>query len=231
MNVAMNASRFTTLIAAVACLPAAADVVATNPTTTVDINSSGSTLTEEIGNVSLNAMNANDNVQVLSYEESQGYSTSGSNPAVDFTPPNTLQTITFTKTSGNFIALSSGAAFVSSGTQGVVTQGNSTLTFNTLVAAVGVMVNRSDVAQVITVDLEGAEDVTFNMQSTGPTGRSFFGYTSDSANIRAVSFNQGLTTNQFGFDDVAFSYSPVPEPGSLALLGLGALCVARRRRS
>ena len=234
MKVAMNASRFTTLLAAVACLPAAAAVVATNPTTTVDINSSGSTLTEQVGNVSLNEMNANANVQVLSYEVSEGYSTSGSNPAVDFTPPNTLQTVGVNAITGGGTVnvLSGGANFVSSGTQAVVTNSAVEIKFANVapVAAVGFMLNRTEVNQTITVQRTGQDDEVFTVGVNGATGHSFFGYTSTSANITRVTISQGSATNYRGFDDVAFSYTPVPEPGSLALLGLGALCVIRRRR-
>lgn len=36
--------------------------------------------------------------------------------------------------------------------------------------------------------------------------------------------------NRIIFDDVAITPMPIPEPSSLALLGLGGLCLARRRR-
>lgn len=41
----------------------------------------------------------------------------------------------------------------------------------------------------------------------------------------------GISTGDFTDPDLAFAVTVVPEPGSLGLLGLGVLAVARRRRS
>ena len=47
-----------------------------------------------------------------------------------------------------------------------------------------------------------------------------------SAKIELINLSTAVTGNDFAFDDISF----VPEPSSLALLGLGALVVVRRRR-
>lgn len=227
--------RLTSLIAATACLPAAAGIVATNPTTSVDINSGANTLSEQVGNISLAAMNGDANVQVLSFEQSEGFSAQASqaNPGVDFIAPNTLQTIGVNAISGggSVNVLSGGANFVSSGTQAVVTNSDVEIKFANAapVAAVGFMLNRAEVSQTITVERLGLDDQVFTVGSNGATGNSFFGFTSSIADITRVTITQSGSSNYRGIDDIAFSYA-VPEPGSLALLGLGTLLVARRRR-
>ena len=208
-------------------------VVATNPDTDVNINGGGFALTEEIGNVSLSALNASPDVFVLSYEESEGYAnaTGQPDPAADFTAPQTLQTVIIENTSG-FNVFTEDAQFASSGDQASVSNGTVVIRFNTPVAIAAVMVNRNEAEQTVTVRRTGLDDEVFTLGTNNTdTGHSFFGFASDLANIEQLIFNQGSATNLRGFDDVAFSYQPIPEPASLALLGVGAaLIVGRRRR-
>lgn len=88
---------------------------------------------------------------------------------------------------------------------------------------------------VFTVSQTGATDVQFAKASES------FWYNSDTSGaVTAVSFTNGGTNNLISYSysgtgggrfmGVVLSDVVVPEPGSLALMGLGGLCVLRRRR-
>lgn len=73
--------------------------------------------------------------------------------------------------------------------------------------------------------------------ASGPTSGPFayyFGFASDAQDIGSIeiAFNiagDGSTGGPFGIDDIGF-VSVIPEPASIALLGLGALMLRTRRR-
>lgn len=56
----------------------------------------------------------------------------------------------------------------------------------------------------------------------------------EAAQLLTISFHdlglQGLNDESWGIDNVEVSYSVIPSPGSLALLGLGSLTLIRRKR-
>jgi hypothetical protein len=91
--------------------------------------------------------------------------------------------------------------------------------------------------------LPGTITVNFDdgaSQSLGPTknddsgGVSYFGFFDPGANITSVSINTGATAfsarDIWGIDNVRFGAASVPEPGSLALLGIGLAGFAASRR-
>ncbi len=63
------------------------------------------------------------------------------------------------------------------------------------------------------------------LSSSGVSGRLAFRYFVTSGGP------DGSNSDYIGVDDVAYTVAPVPEPASMAVLGIGALALLRRRRS
>ena len=72
---------------------------------------------------------------------------------------------------------------------------------------------------------------TFIPSPSGAPGYQFVGYVSDSANIGRIlidDFDNSGPDDNIAFDTL--TYSPVPEPATMTLLGFGAAALAARKR-
>lgn len=119
--------------------------------------------------------------------------------------------------------------------------GSVTFSFTNPVDAFGFFVNglQTDAVPQQTIQYVDGSLATqvLNMPPATNGGGAFVGFVDYGQLIASVTFN--ATNDILGFDDLLFGRSatdpgnPVSEPGSLALLGLGATawCLARRRRS
>ncbi len=76
----------------------------------------------------------------------------------------------------------------------------------------------------------GTADGTFNGSSGGSFNSSFDGGPFDGAVVQIIFGGTTFFTEDFGGRAVGVSGQVVPTPGALALLGLGGLAMARRRR-
>ncbi|MEO0475498.1 MAG: PEP-CTERM sorting domain-containing protein [Planctomycetota bacterium] len=78
-----------------------------------------------------------------------------------------------------------------------------------------------------------ARSTNLGLIFTGPitvSGGDGFTLTIDSTVSGDTAFSDGNNSRVASFDAVAIDFTPIPEPGSLALLGLGGLLIGARRR-
>ncbi|WP_432797836.1 PEP-CTERM sorting domain-containing protein [Poriferisphaera sp. WC338] len=106
---------------------------------------------------------------------------------------------------------------------------NVTMTFSEAVGIVGFTINRLKAAT--TIELFDESDTSLGTWNpahhTIDNILNFFGYESDSLNIKKISITTSAG-NQWGIDDISFS-NAIPEPASAMLVGLGALALIRRK--
>lgn len=203
---------------------------------TVGINSGGRTMDSDIGNTSLATFDALDNF-TFDFASTQTAYTNDNLPVfLKLTSGVSGVDLDATITaSGGGYALWSGtqaATYTTSGGEALVTtrsQIDIDIT-NGDVDGVGFTLNRS-VAEA-NIKLFDADDNAIGAAAgytvAAATAHHFFGYTraGGDALIAKVSIT-GLGGGQVGLDDVSFV---IPEPGSVALIGLGGLALVARRR-
>jgi hypothetical protein len=131
--------------------------------------------------------------------------------------------------------------FATSGTQFIHTTAASyTVGFSSPIAAFGFYgTDVGDFQGQITLELTGGGTVNLTVPTTvgAPDGSLiFWGFIDASTTYSAITFgNTGAGTDVFGFDDMVVGdlqqvVSRVPEPGSMALLGLGLAGLAAARK-
>lgn len=85
------------------------------------------------------------------------------------------------------------------------------------------------VADIPTQYVEGGD---WQFQDVDLSGNAAFQNLTGPVTFRFYVFISGVTSSRaVNFDDITINGSIVPEPATLCLLGLGALCMARRHRS
>ncbi|HZH97330.1 MAG TPA: PEP-CTERM sorting domain-containing protein [Fimbriimonadaceae bacterium] len=91
---------------------------------------------------------------------------------------------------------------------------------------------RDGVADSIAVSVNGGAATTFAGSLNSWRNANNLGYAETSRlKFRARHADGDPQFNGFYFDDISYSTSPVPEPGTMAVLGLGALGLLRRRNN
>jgi MYXO-CTERM domain-containing protein len=123
------------------------------------------------------------------------------------------------------------------GSNGGLEEDDLTVTFTAPVQAFGldVVFDAPDGASFVAVtfrDVTGAVIASngFIPAPSGAPGYIFVGYSSDSANIASVTFDEfdgSAADDNVAYDTLTVS---VPAPGALALLGVGGVALGRRRR-
>jgi hypothetical protein len=101
----------------------------------------------------------------------------------------------------------------------------------------------NDFSMTITLDNATSDTITWNVANVAGTYSFSGSYTDTSVSTEGgLTFDQvgflaggstwtsASTFDQIAFNDVAVEFTPVPEPTTLALGGLGALCLMLRRR-
>lgn len=203
---------------------------------TVGINSVGRTVDATAGNIALAAFDALDNYTFT-------FGTPRTGVTNDNLPGFTRLTggvsgvdldASINASGGGYAVWSDGqsAAYTSSDDEALVTT-RAEISIDITegdVAAIAFMLNRS--VSTANVKLFDADDNAIGDAAgytiAGGTNYGFFGYqtTSGEAPIAKVTVT-GLGGGQVGLDDVSYV---IPEPGSMALLGLGAAAIFARRR-
>lgn len=203
---------------------------------TVGINSAGRTMDADIGNTSLAAFDALDNYTFDFASTQTGYTNDNLPIFLKLTAGASGADLDANVTAnGGGYAVYSGtqsAAYTTSGGEALVTTRSEIVidVTNGDVDGIGFTINRS-IAEA-NVKLFDADDNAIGNAAgytvAANTNHRFFGYTrtGGDALISKVTIT-GLGGGQVGLDDVSFV---IPEPGSMALIGLGGLALIARRR-
>lgn len=177
-------------------------------------------------------------LSLINFDGTESIITFNAEPSGNITGPVTYQGVTFTAQAGGFMIQSTGGSVI--GTTGAALNTNSangdmdmTLSFATGISRFGMNFGTCDGCNTLsaTVTAYDASNLIVESISLSSFQNSFVGFDFASS-VSKIVIDRTDTLSNFTFiDDVRFKEGgQVPEPASLALIGMGALAVALARR-
>ncbi|MDF3127644.1 PEP-CTERM sorting domain-containing protein [Kiritimatiellaeota bacterium B1221] len=219
---------------------------------TTPINGLGTTMEEEIGNISLADFNTLDERVAFTFEDGDGYIAGNRLDGIILleTEGSPLDLRVNFNSDGNYRQTGS-SSYSTGGTNSLIYAGSTTdevnidfvnpystlnaepvtgfaFTANRLVGSLTVSLY-SDLAQTAQI---GSDFTILANNGSGLSDHSFFGYFDSTASIASVKFDTSLVTSDFYFDDL--NITTIPEPSTIIMILMGAgvllpLYISRRK--